>query len=213
MLLLLATFIVLLVVLGWISGLAESVSVPKESIAVAKGVAEGLAGTVIPGYVLTYGNFLNPSVRAHVANHGFSAPLVLLDKSDTFYPSDMAIHISNTHGALNFTPIDGAPDRLSLQNLHLLNDLGGDEVYLTSNDELIKMPKYLHGKKPDSRTLQTTNAISCVIIVVDKGEGIVDAFYMYFYTFNQGPSVMSHELGDHLGDWYVFPVSSKKGIS
>ena len=42
-----------------------------------------------------------------------------------------------------------------------------------------------------------------MIIVVDKGNGIVDAFYMYFYSFNQGPSVYGHELGDHLGDWYA----------
>jgi hypothetical protein len=31
--------------------------VPKESIAVAKEVADGLAGTAIPDYVLTYGIF------------------------------------------------------------------------------------------------------------------------------------------------------------
>jgi hypothetical protein len=116
----------------------------------------------------------------------------------------MAIHVLNTHGTLNFTPIEGAPDRLSLQNLHLLNDLGGKEVYLTSNEDLFKMPEYLHAKAPDSKTLQTKDAVSCVVIVVDKGDGIMDAFYMYFYTFNQGPSVLGHELGDHLGDWYVF---------
>ena len=116
----------------------------------------------------------------------------------------MAIHVSNTHGALNFTPIEGAPDRLSLHNLHLLNDLGGDKVYLTSNEELVSLPKYLHANKPDAKTLQTKDAISCVIIVVNKGNGIMDAFYMYFYTFNKGPTVLGYDIGDHLGDWYVF---------
>jgi hypothetical protein len=58
MLLLLSTFIILLALLGWIGGgLPISVSVPKESIAVAKEVADGLAGTAIPDYVLTYGIF------------------------------------------------------------------------------------------------------------------------------------------------------------
>lgn len=58
MLLLLGIFIILLAFLGWIGGgLPISVSVPKESIAMVKEVAEGLAGTPIPDYVLTYGIF------------------------------------------------------------------------------------------------------------------------------------------------------------
>lgn len=113
----------------------------------------------------------------------------------------MATHVASTHATLAFTKIDGAPDRLSLQNLNMLNDLGGESIYLTSNEELTKYPKYLHASEPDSATLQTKDAISCVVVVVDKGKGIMDAFYMYFYTFNQGPTVFGHELGDHLGDW------------
>jgi hypothetical protein len=85
--------------------------------------------------------------------------------------------------------------------LDTLNDLGGEDVYLTSNEDLGKIPNYLHGQAPNKKTLQTEEAVSTVVIVVDKGDGIVDAFYMYFYTFNQGPTVYGHELGDHLGDW------------
>lgn len=85
-----------------------------------------------------------------------------------------------------------------------LNDLGGKDIYLTSNKSLEKTPKYLFGQAPSTKTLQTEKAISAVIIVVEKGNGVVDAFYMYFYTFNQGPSVYGFELGDHLGDWYGY---------
>jgi hypothetical protein len=97
---------------------------------------------------------------------------------------------------------------LTLDNLDLLNNLGGEDIHLTSNSELAMIPKYLHGKAPSRKTLQTENAISSVITVVDKGDWILDAFYMYFYSFNQGPSVYGNELGDHLGDWYVslFPT-------
>lgn len=90
---------------------------------------------------------------------------------------------------------------LGLANLDSLNDLGGEDIYLTSNENLGKTPKYLHGQAPSKKTLQTANAVSAVVIVVEKPEGVVDAFYMYFYTFNQGPTVYLHELGDHLGDW------------
>jgi hypothetical protein len=137
----------------------------------------------------------------------FAAPLVFLEKSDKFYPSDMAVHIANTHPELNFTTVNIAEDQapLTLDNLDLLNSLGGEDIYLTSNTNLGTTPTYLRGKAPNRKTLQTENAISTVITIVHKGNTIVDAFYMYFYTFNQGPSVYGNELGDHLGDWYAYP--------
>lgn len=120
-----------------------------------------------------------------------------------FYPSDLHAHVSNTYAASNFTIISDAPNPLTLNNLNELNLVQAKEVFLTSTASLLTLPSYLHGEAPDSRTLATENAISCVIIIVEKQNGIVDAFYMYFYTFNQGPTVLGYELGDHLGDWYV----------
>lgn len=125
-----------------------------------------------------------------------------LDKEDIYYPSDIATHVVNTHATINFTAVRGAPKPLSLDNLHLLNELGGESIYLTSIENVIKLPKFLGGKKPDTKTLQTKDAFSCVIICVDKGNGILDAFYMYFYTFNEGPIGFGHRVGNHLGDWY-----------
>lgn len=116
----------------------------------------------------------------------------------------MAIHVANTHPTINFTAVQGAPQLLSLDNLNSLNDLGGDDIYLTSTENVIKLPKFLNGQKPDAKTLKTNDAFSCVIICVDKGNGIVDAFYMYFYTFNEGPTGLGHRVGNHLGDWFVF---------
>ena len=130
--------------------------------------------------------------------------MISLDKGDNYYPSDLATHVTNTHATINFTAVEGAPTPLTLDNLNLLNDLGGDSIYLTSIENVIKFPKFLNGKKPDTKTLQTKDAISCVIICVDKGEGILDAFYIYFYTFNEGPTGLGHRVGNHLGDWYTF---------
>lgn len=128
---------------------------------------------------------------------------MLLDKKESFYPSDLAAHISNMHAALNYTTITDAPNPLTLDNLDSLNNVATENVYLTSTSKLIQMPQYLHGRVPNSKTLKTEDAVSCVVIMVEKGDSIVDVFYMYFYTFNQGPTVYGHELGDHLGDWYV----------
>ncbi|KAJ4503651.1 Vacuolar protein sorting-associated protein 62 [Exophiala dermatitidis] len=40
-----------------------------------------------------------------------------------------------------------------------------------------------------------------VLIAVDKGHGIVDAFWFFFYSFNLGNVVLNVRFGNHVGDW------------
>lgn len=40
-----------------------------------------------------------------------------------------------------------------------------------------------------------------VLIMVDKGHGIIDAFWFFFYSYNLGPSVLNIRFGNHVGDW------------
>ncbi|KAE8350245.1 hypothetical protein BDV28DRAFT_139495 [Aspergillus coremiiformis] len=40
-----------------------------------------------------------------------------------------------------------------------------------------------------------------VLIVMDKGNGIIDAFWFYFYSFNLGNVVLNVRFGNHVGDW------------
>ncbi|OJD10550.1 hypothetical protein AJ78_08470 [Emergomyces pasteurianus Ep9510] len=40
-----------------------------------------------------------------------------------------------------------------------------------------------------------------VLIVVDKGNSVVDAFWFYFYSFNLGNLVLNVRFGNHVGDW------------
>lgn len=40
-----------------------------------------------------------------------------------------------------------------------------------------------------------------VLIVIDKGDGIVDAFWFYFYSYNLGNVVLNVRFGNHVGDW------------
>lgn len=40
-----------------------------------------------------------------------------------------------------------------------------------------------------------------IVLVMDKGNGIVDAFWFYFYSFNLGNVVLNVRFGNHVGDW------------
>jgi hypothetical protein len=40
-----------------------------------------------------------------------------------------------------------------------------------------------------------------ILVMVDKGNGIVDAFWFYFYSYNLGTTVLNVRFGNHVGDW------------
>ncbi|KAK7618190.1 hypothetical protein IWX50DRAFT_702414 [Phyllosticta citricarpa] len=40
-----------------------------------------------------------------------------------------------------------------------------------------------------------------VLIAVDKGDGVIDAFWFYFYSYNLGNVVLNVRFGNHVGDW------------
>ncbi|WEW57953.1 Vacuolar protein sorting-associated protein 62 [Emydomyces testavorans] len=40
-----------------------------------------------------------------------------------------------------------------------------------------------------------------ILVVIDKGNGIVDAFWFYFYSYNLGNTVLNVRFGNHVGDW------------
>ena len=50
-----------------------------------------------------------------------------------------------------------------------------------------------------------------VLIVVDKGHGVVDAFWFYFYSFNLGNTVLNVRFGNHVGDWEHSMIRFKHG--
>ena len=51
-----------------------------------------------------------------------------------------------------------------------------------------------------------------VLVTVNKGHGIVDAFWFFFYSFNLGNVVLNVRFGNHVGDWEHSAVRFQDGI-
>jgi len=50
-----------------------------------------------------------------------------------------------------------------------------------------------------------------VLIVVPKENGVVDAFWMFFYSYNLGNAVFNVRFGNHVGDWEHTAVRFQHG--
>ena len=152
------------------------------------------------------------------------APLVHLYSEEQFWPCDIKEHLFHVTPELNYTAIQGLPP-LNLSNLDLLNHFGeGRYVFLTSNDNVEDRPDWLEGQinipddfRDNSKTVRfgsrATSArvrkqsrgghsdAPAVLLTVDKGDGVVDAFWFFFYSYNLGNVVFNVRFGNHIGDW------------
>ena len=155
----------------------------------------------IPGYVLEY------------------APLVHLFSGEEFWPSDIAEHLTHVTPNLNYTPIQAKSINPNLTNLDKLNEYShGRYVYLKSDDNVEERPEWLASKRNipntsargDIKSLRANQRENdqpgrsdapAVLIVINKGNGIVDAFWFYFYSYNLGNIVLNIRFGNHVGDW------------
>jgi len=166
----------------------------------------------VPPFVLEYGKNRNLEFKFWTLTlTGCAAPVVWLQSQDLYLPSDIGAQIIHTKPEENYTPLNGAPSPLTLNNLDSLNSLGGASVYLTSLDDITKNPSWFKGVTPDGSG-KTNGAVSSAIIVNDHGSGFVDAFYFYFYAYNEGNTVLGQEFGDHVGDWEHNMIRFSNGI-
>ncbi|KAK3326986.1 hypothetical protein B0T19DRAFT_357413, partial [Cercophora scortea] len=62
--------------------------------------------------------------------------------------------------------------------------------------------------KPDAQGYSKGPA---VLVLVDKGAGIVDAFWFFFYSYNLGQTVLNIRFGNHVGDWEHCAVRFEHG--
>ncbi|EXJ82070.1 hypothetical protein A1O1_08139 [Capronia coronata CBS 617.96] len=138
-------------------------------------------------------------------------------------PSDILGHVLHTRPFRGFDPIPDVPP-LDLDNLSSLNKYG-KEIYLTSIDNVTTNPSWLLGETPDA-TGALRNSTACAVVVVERSHQQVDAFYFYFYSFNEGADITQvvppldrifpdaspgNHFGDHVGDWEHNMIRFKEG--
>ncbi len=174
----------------------------------------------------------NHSVTHEIHQYVFDyAPLVHLYSGEEFWPCDIAKHLHHTMPYLNYTPLDFGTRRVNLSGLDDLN-IYKREVYLTSDDNVENRPDWLGGRKnipegPEQCKLrrslsqsQSRDEDSCpggrsdapaTLIVVPKEDGVVDAFWFFFYSYNLGNKVLRVRFGNHVGDWEHTVVRFKDG--
>ncbi|KAI1372033.1 hypothetical protein F4677DRAFT_433802 [Hypoxylon crocopeplum] len=50
------------------------------------------------------------------------------------------------------------------------------------------------------------------LVLVDKGSGIIDAFWFFFYAYNLGQTVLGTRYGNHVGDWEHCMMRFESGV-
>jgi hypothetical protein len=152
-------------------------------------------------FVIGYGQYLFTQWSI-VLSTFVPAPLIWFDIGEQYYPSNISAQIQNTHPVLDSGETIDVTHPLDMNNLDSLNTYGnsGRNIYLSSNNDITTRPTWLIGSPPDA-SRKAGNTKSCAIIINNHGKGLVDVFYMYFYAFNMGSTVLFQELGNHVGDW------------
>ncbi|XP_014557817.1 hypothetical protein COCVIDRAFT_25620 [Bipolaris victoriae FI3] len=77
----------------------------------------------------------------------------------------------------------------------LIDDTDDDDRYWRS--ELRRVRRKYKGK----RVVGGRSDAPVPLVVVDKGDGVVDAFWFFFYSYNLGNAVFNVRFGNHVGDW------------
>ncbi|KIW25752.1 uncharacterized protein PV07_08907 [Cladophialophora immunda] len=164
------------------------------------------------------------TIPQYVIDH---APIVWLHSDDPYMPSDILTHVLHTSPRIGSEPITEAMPLANLETLSLLNRHGGKDgtdVFLTAVDDVAAFPAWVFGEVPDA-TGSLHNSTACAVVVVEKKKGAdvdqqepvrLDAFYFYFYSWNEGADILQvvpplnklfpdskpgDHYGNHLGDW------------
>ncbi|KAL6249829.1 Vacuolar protein sorting-associated protein 62 [Rhinocladiella similis] len=133
------------------------------------------------------------------------APVAYLCSTEVYFPSDIGAQIAHTHPEDGSGLAIGPPAALTLSNLDTLNAFadGGTNVYLSSDEGIQALPSWFTGSRPQADG-STPSIVGCTVVTVAKSNDTLDAFYFYFYAYNQGNWVLgspAFEFGDHVGDW------------
>ena len=136
-------------------------------------------------------------------------------------PSDIMSHVSHTTPKIGFKRITEALPLLDLDNLSMLNRHGKDgiDVFLTGVEDITTFPDWIYGEIPDDDGALNSSTACAVIAVehqITKQQDVLDVFYFYFYSWNEGADITQvvrpldqlvpdskpgDHFGNHLGDW------------
>ncbi|KAJ6135938.1 hypothetical protein N7512_001098 [Penicillium capsulatum] len=105
--------------------------------------------------------------------------------------------------------VDGRIPQESAQWLDLNHEQNEDEAETAADldsalDTVKEELRKRYGGKPIQETTTGAGGRSdapAVLLVMDKGNGVVDAFWFFFYSFNLGNTVVNVRFGNHVGDW------------
>ncbi|KAF2850235.1 hypothetical protein T440DRAFT_109289 [Plenodomus tracheiphilus IPT5] len=84
---------------------------------------------------------------------------------------------------------------------------------LVDDDDEIWQPELRYNKRKltGKKVVGGRSDAPVVLIVVPKGDGVVDAFWMFFYSYNLGNAVFNVRFGNHVGDWEHTTVRFQHG--
>lgn len=91
---------------------------------------------------------------------------------------------------------DGSLDHERVQAHRLLRQ----ELRKRYGGKRIQEPLYRDPDDPNGGVGGRSDA-PAILLVLDKGNGVVDAFWFFFYSFNLGNTVVNVRFGNHVGDW------------
>jgi hypothetical protein len=74
-------------------------------------------------------------------------------------------------------------------------------------DGSLLMPPAIPQPSPSGRS-----PAPAILIMIDKGHGILDAFWFYFYSYNLGTTVFNVRFGNHIGDWEHSLIRFHNGV-
>lgn len=93
--------------------------------------------------------------------------------------------------------------------LHRISDPRSRNRPSSSRPGSAKRDLVSRGHKPNADGYSKAPAI---LVIVDKGSGIVDAFWFFFYSYNLGQTVLGLRFGNHIGDWEHCMVRFEHGV-
>ena len=108
------------------------------------------------------------------------APLSYLHSAEQYWPSDVKFHLTKVIPEINFKQVGGTPTLQTLSTLpsNVSLTATGEDILFHDTDYFTSVV----GKPTGSGV----SAVPGTIIVVEKPGGIIDAFYFYFYSWNEG---------------------------